>query len=163
MSTSVVTRVVEATASPMVHTSESPPITQLLPLVQAALRALYSLLHLALRAIFVLVAPLYLIWPMILALISPITVVIDVILDLVVFTPFSIIRSVAVAFYPLYMFCAVACITGAAVGTFGRYAVAAILGAFTQTKSFFKSRKPPSPPSNHQALRKRKRKSAGLQ
>jgi len=164
MSTSVVATVVGVTASPTASVSESPPIAQLVPILQAVLRALYSLLRFTLRFFLALLAPLYGIWPIILTLISPITVVIDIILDATVFTPFSIIRSVAVAFYPLYIFCAVACITGAVVGLFGRYVVAVTLGTFAQSKSFFKTPKAPSPPLAHQgSLRKRKRKTVGFQ
>ncbi|KIK92562.1 hypothetical protein PAXRUDRAFT_829827 [Paxillus rubicundulus Ve08.2h10] len=151
-------------ASATAPASESPPIAQLVPILQAVIHASYSLLRFALRFLLALLVPLYAIWPIILTLISPITVVIDVILDATVFTPFLIIRRIAVALYPLYVFCAVACITGAAIGLFGRYVVVAILGTFAQTKSFFKTPKPPSLPSGHRAsLRKRKRKAVGFQ
>ncbi|KIJ61692.1 hypothetical protein HYDPIDRAFT_115477 [Hydnomerulius pinastri MD-312] len=160
MSATIATTIGAVTAPPT--SSTSPPITQLLPLLQATLRASYSLLHLAMRAVFALTAPVYLLWPIILTLFSPITIIINILLDAVIFTPFSIIRSATAAMYPLYIFCAVACISGGVVGIFGRYAVAAILGAFARSRSYFKSQKPP-PPSFSQTQRKRKRRSVRVQ
>ncbi|KAF9239488.1 hypothetical protein BU15DRAFT_61992 [Melanogaster broomeanus] len=165
MSTLVVTGAVDASISPTTHMilSESPPNIPLLPLLQAVLRVSYWLFQLALRWFLLLVTPLYVLWPIIVAVVSPITVVISIMLDVVVLTPFSIIRTIAVALYPLYIFCAVACISGAAVGIVGRYATATILGSFAQTTSFFDTRMPPSPPPIQPALRKRRRKNTGTQ
>jgi len=146
--------------------AEPPPIAMLLPLLQSALTGSSLLFRLGIRLLLAMAYPLRIIWSILHALFSPIIIVIKIALDIVLFTPFSIIRMVAVALYPVYVFCAVACIFGAVVGIFGHYISTAILSVLAQSKYFTRPPSPPpsAPPSSPQAtLRKRKRKSVRLQ
>ncbi|KAG9308689.1 hypothetical protein JVU11DRAFT_11646 [Chiua virens] len=143
-------------------TAEPPPIAMLLPLLQSVLAGLTLLFGLGVRLLFAMVYPLRIIWYILYVLLSPLTVVIKISLDLVLFTPFSIIHKLAVAFYPVYVFCAAACIFGATVGLFGNYVSTTILNSISRTKYFTQ---PPSPPPQlapQVALRKRKRKSSTI-
>lgn len=146
--------------------AEPPPITMLLPLLQTALSGSSFLLHLGVRLFLATLYPLRIIWSIIYALLSPVTFVFKIVFDFALFTPFSIIRTVAVALYPVYVFCAVACIFGAIVGIFGHYISTAILSVLARSKYFTQLPGPPPtvPLSNPQAmLRKRKRKYVRLQ
>ena len=148
------------------HTAEPPPIAMLLPLLQSALTGSSLLFRLGVRLLLAMVYPLHIIWSIIHALLLPITIVVKTGLDVVLFTPFSIIRMVAVALYPVYVFCAVACIFGAAVGVFGHYISTAILSVIARSKYFTLPPSPPPPavlpPTPQATLRKRKRKSVRL-
>lgn len=139
-----------------------PPIAMLLPLLRSALTGSSLLFRLGIRLLLAMAYPLHIIWSTLHALFSPITIAIKIALDVVLFTPFSIIRMVGVALYPVYVFCAVACIFGAIVGMFGHYISTAILSVLARSKYF--ARPPSPPPSSPQAtLRKRKRRSVRLQ
>ena len=148
-------------------TAEPPPIAKLLPLLQSALTGSSLLFRLGVRLLLATVYPLRIIWAIIYAFLSPITTLLNITLDIVLFTPFSIIRMVAVALYPVYVFCAVACIFGASVGIFGHYVSTAILSVLARSKYFTQPPSPPPsavPPSTPQVtLRRRKRKSVRLQ
>ncbi|KAF9240075.1 hypothetical protein BU15DRAFT_61694 [Melanogaster broomeanus] len=74
-----------------------------------------------------------------------------------------IIRSVAVALYPLCILCALICISGTVRGIFDCYAIATILGSLDWTMSFFKSRKPPSPSGQSASVEEWRRQHAGTQ
>ncbi|KAF8553834.1 hypothetical protein OG21DRAFT_1177699 [Imleria badia] len=148
------------------QTGEPPPIAMLLPLLQSALTGSSLFVRLGVRLLLAMVYPLRIIWSIIHALLLPIIITLKIALDIVLFTPFSIIRTVAVAFYPVYVFCAVACIFGATVGIFGHYISTTILSVLAQSKYFTRPPSPPPtvPPSGPQAmLRKRKRKSVRVQ
>lgn len=162
MSTATMTGAVE-NVPPM---AEPPPIATLLPLLHLVVAGSSLLFRLAVRFLLAMVYPLRIIWSIVHALLSPIFVVVKITFAIVLSTPFSIIRMVAVTLYPVYVFCAVACITGAAVGILGHYISTAILRALAQSKYFTRSPSPPhaARPSSPQAmLRKRKRKSVRLQ
>lgn len=143
-----------------------PPIATLLPLLQLVLAGLSLLFRLGIRLLLTMVYPLHTIWSIIHAILSPIFIVVKITFAIALFTPFSIIRMVAVALYPVYVFCAVACIIGATVGVFGHYITTAILNVLARSKYFTRpsSFPPAARPSTPQAtLRKRKRKSVRLQ
>ncbi|KAH0833908.1 hypothetical protein J3R83DRAFT_11092 [Lanmaoa asiatica] len=154
------------TVENVTSTGELPPIAMLLPLLQPVLAGSSLLFRLGVRFLLTMVSPLRIVWSIIHALLSPIIIVVKIMLDIVLFTPISIIRMFAVALYPVYVFCAVACIIGATVGMFGHYISTAILTILARSKYF--ARPPISPPaaspsSSQAMLRKRKRKSVRLQ
>lgn len=163
MSATTMTGMLE-TVSP---TAEPPPIAMLLPLLQSTLTGSSLLFRLGAHLLLAAAYPLRIIWSIIHALLSPIIIVFRITLDFVLFTPFSIIRAAAVALYPVYVFCAIACIFGATVGIFGHYISAAILSALARSKYF--TRPPLSPPpavpssTPQTMLRKRKRKFVRVQ
>ena len=147
-------------------TAEPPSIATLLPLLQLVLDGSSLLFRLGLGFLLTMVYPLRTTWSIVYALLSPIFVVVKIAFAIVLSTPFSIIRMVAVALYPVYVFCAVACIIGALVGILGHYISIAILSAISRSKYFTRPPSAPSTvrPSSPQAmLRKRKRKSVRLQ
>ncbi|KAG8215155.1 hypothetical protein J3R82DRAFT_8646 [Butyriboletus roseoflavus] len=148
------------------RTAESPPIASLLPLLQLVLTGSSRLFHLGVRFLLTLVYPLRITWSIVHALLSPIFVVVNIAFAIVLSTPFSIIRMVVVALYPVYAFCAVACIIGALVGILGHYISTAILSVLSRSTYFTRppGASPATRPSSPQAmLRKRKRKSVRLQ
>lgn len=162
MSATTMTGTVENVPS----TAEPPPIATLLPLLQLVLAGLSLFFRLGIRFLLTTVYPLHIIWSIIHALLSPVFIVFKITFAIALFTPFSILRTVAVALYPLYVFCAVACIIGATVGIFGHYMSTAILSVLARSKYFTRpsSSPPAARPSTPQAtLRKRKRKSVRLQ
>jgi hypothetical protein len=103
------------------QTGEPPPIAMLLPLLQSALTgsSLFVSSRDPLASRHGVPVTHYLVHRPRVALAHHHHVV-KTALDIVLFTPFSIIRMVAVALYPVYVFCAVACIFGATVGIFGQ-------------------------------------------
>lgn len=157
-------KIMTETAESVSKTADSPPIAVLLPLLQLILAGSTVLFHLGLRLVLTTVYPLRIIWSIMHALFSPVTIILKLTLDIVLLTPISIISMIALALYPIYVFCAVACIIGATIGLFGHYVSTAILGALSRSKYFIR---PPSPPlaalPSGPALRKRKRKSVRLQ
>ncbi|KAF8438423.1 hypothetical protein L210DRAFT_3543842 [Boletus edulis BED1] len=147
-------------------TAEPPPIAKLLPLLQSVLTGSSLLFRLGIRLLLVAVYPLRIVWSIIHALLSPTTIVFKIALDSVLFTPFSIIRMVAVALYPVYVFCAVACIFGAMVGIFGHYTSNTILSILKRSEYFTRPPSPPhvAPPASPQVtLRKRRRRAVRSQ
>lgn len=160
----------DATTTGTVHNaqaaSETPPIAMLLPLFNLALAGSSLVIHLGIRLLLAAMYPLRVIWSAADALLSPIVIVAQIALDIMLFTPFSIVSMVAVALYPIYVFCAVACIFGTIIGVFGRYISTAILSVLARSPYFMRSPGTPPPfhPSGPQVtLRKRKRKSVRLQ
>ncbi|KAI6148004.1 hypothetical protein BKA82DRAFT_1007112 [Pisolithus tinctorius] len=142
-----------------------PPIVQLLPILLSVVRLSYWAVSLLLQALFAIVTPLYLLWPLTLQLLSPITIILTVVVHATVFTPCSLLYKTIVALYPLYVFCATACITGAVMGIFGRYIIVTILGVFALSRNSFHrktTQTQASLPANH-PLRRRKRRSVRMQ
>ncbi|KAG6374143.1 hypothetical protein JVT61DRAFT_4791 [Boletus reticuloceps] len=142
------------------------PDCQASPLIAVCSNGVISLFRLGIRLLLVAVYPLRIVWSIIHALLSPTTIVFQIALDSVLFTPFSIIRMVAVALYPVYVFCAVACIFGAMVGIFGHYTSNTILSILKRSEYFTRPPIPPhvAPPASPQVtLRKRRRRAVRSQ
>jgi hypothetical protein len=59
-------------------------------------------------------------FPILLYILAPVIVFVQLLFDLVVTTPYRVISYLSDAFYPVYVFVGVACITGALVGLGGR-------------------------------------------
>ncbi|KAH7882086.1 hypothetical protein F5I97DRAFT_420635 [Phlebopus sp. FC_14] len=152
-----------ASPSPTPGTYTPPPITQLLPLFQAVLRAAYSVFRFVFRATLVIATPLYTLWPLILAVLSPITILLQVLFEVLVFTPCSFLYTAATALHPLYIFLAIACFSGATIGLLGRYAVAVLLSHLASSKHSVKPPKHATFPATDQVERKRKRRSVRTQ
>ncbi|KAI6037871.1 hypothetical protein EDC04DRAFT_3114059 [Pisolithus marmoratus] len=143
--------------------SSPPPIAQLLPVLLLVIRSSYWAISLLLRALSFIIVPLYWLWPLTLQLLSPITIILSVVLHAAVFTPCSVLYKAIAALYPLYVFCATACITGAIMGVFGRYIIVSILGIFTLWRNpSHRKTIQSSLPANH-PLRRRKRRSVRIQ
>ncbi|OAX37932.1 hypothetical protein K503DRAFT_800844 [Rhizopogon vinicolor AM-OR11-026] len=100
-----------------------PPITQIIPILRATFSVLRTFLSQAARVVLALATPFFILVPLISGLFAPVTLIFHIILDATVYTPYKIIYSVTAALYPLYIFCAVACICGAVLGVLGRYLI----------------------------------------
>lgn len=116
------TSTITATASllPTGQLSTQPPITQVIPILRATFSLLRTFLSQASRLVVALATPLLIFVPLISRLLGPVILVFYIVLDVALYTPYTIISSVAVALYPIYMFCGVACIFGAVLGILGR-------------------------------------------
>ncbi|KAG1873430.1 hypothetical protein C8R48DRAFT_694427 [Suillus tomentosus] len=116
------TSTITATASllPAGQPSTQPPITQVIPILRATFSLLRTFLSQASRLVVALATPLLIFVPLISRLLGPVILVFQIVLDVALYTPYTIISSVAVALYPIYMFCGVACIFGAVLGILGR-------------------------------------------
>ncbi|KAG0694902.1 hypothetical protein DFH29DRAFT_298660 [Suillus ampliporus] len=104
--------------------STQPPIMQIIPILLATFSLLRTFLSQTLRVVVALVTPLLIFVPLVFRLLAPVILVFHIILDAAVYTPYAIISSVASALYPVYIFCGVACISGAVLGILGRSLVA---------------------------------------
>lgn len=120
--TSTVTASLLPTATVQITTQ--PPITKIVPILRATFSVLRTFLSQASQAAVALATPFLILVPIISRLFAPLILVFHIILDATVYTPYAIISSVAAALYPLYIFCAVACISGAVLGVFGRFLIA---------------------------------------
>ncbi|KAG1797067.1 uncharacterized protein HD556DRAFT_270464 [Suillus plorans] len=116
------TSTITATASllPTGQLSTQPPITQVIPILRATFSLLRTFLSQASRLVVALATPLLIFVPLISRLLGPVILVFHIVLDVALYTPYTIISSVAVTLYPIYMFCGVACIFGAVLGILGR-------------------------------------------
>ncbi|KAG2357747.1 hypothetical protein BDR07DRAFT_1419440 [Suillus spraguei] len=100
--------------------STQPPIMQIIPILRATFSLLRTFLSQALRIVVALATPLLIFVPLISRLFAPVILAFHIVLDVTVYTPYMIISNIAAALYPVYMFCGVACIFGAALGILGR-------------------------------------------
>jgi len=139
----------------------SPPIAQVLPLVRLVASICSWVISLTIRALLVTLAPLHLLWPVIPSLLSPITVTLLIVMDAAILTPFSLLHQTVSALYPLYVFFAIACLTGAAVGILGRLTIFTVLGLLAHSKGLQRRSQPSLPTS--QPLRRRKRRTVRIQ
>lgn len=109
-----------------VPTALPPPIVQVLPYISQAASFLLTATTITFQTLFSLItqvsshlsiiSPL----PIISYLLAPIIVFFQILVDLLVFTPYSITIYALDAFYPIYVFCGVACIAGATIGVIAR-------------------------------------------
>ncbi|KAL4077566.1 hypothetical protein J3A83DRAFT_4185928 [Scleroderma citrinum] len=152
-----------AVVSPTATASPSPPIAQVLPLLYLVIGFSYGALSLAIRVLLASLAPLQLLWPLTLYFLSPITITLSVITEAVIFIPFSLLHQTISVLYPLYVFFAIACLTGAAVGIFGRLIIFTTLGVFAHSTGLFQRRRSPTTSPASQPLRRRKRRSVRIQ
>lgn len=112
----------------------SAPISEILPLlskivsfslgfVSATTRFLVSIISWVSYPIFLLLkAPI----PLLLYVLSPFIAFGQIVLGLFFVVPYNAVVDVFLAVQPFYVFCGVACITGALVGIGGRYFAAAV-------------------------------------
>ncbi|KAJ6468915.1 hypothetical protein C8R45DRAFT_1017836 [Mycena sanguinolenta] len=119
-----------------VPASDAPALVRALPYIQsAATLVLYSVLSL-LRAVFaaaaLLVHPIVLLLPIPIALLlyilAPFLVFSQLLLEILLYTPYRVVVLLADAVYPAYVFLGVACITGALLGWTGRSVVRGVVG-----------------------------------
>jgi hypothetical protein len=75
-------------------------------------------------------------FPVLLYILAPAIVLVQIILEVIVYSPYRAILYLSDAFYPAYVFLGVACITGALLGFGGRLAVLSAIYLFS----------PPPPP-----------------
>ncbi|KAG1750346.1 uncharacterized protein EDB91DRAFT_1046242 [Suillus paluster] len=136
--------------------STQPPITQIIPILRATFSLLRTFFSQASRVLVVLATPLLIFVPFVSRLLAPLILVFHIVLDAAVYTPYTIISIAVVALYPVYIFCGVACISGAVLGILGRSLVALSNNAIA-----------PGPPMTAESLpaasmrpRKRRRKSS---
>ena len=107
--------------------ARSPPIVELARFLTRALTLSYGVLsRTTVTLIFSLLAPLSLIFTPISYLLSPVFILIQVLLDVFVFTPYSIIAAIARNFYPLYVFFGSAVISALVLG-FAARTVASVI------------------------------------
>lgn len=119
--------VIGPTATQIVQ--NSPPIANLLPILSKTATFLAALVsktsHVALSIIVWAAYPLLVLaktpLPLIRYILSPVIVFGQIILGLFFIVPYHIIVDFFVAVQPFYVFCGVACITGAVVGLGGRF------------------------------------------
>ncbi len=115
---------------PQAQTSP-PPISSLLPLLSSAFSAgLSALSHVAwlLKIIFFsLLYPFLAIIPIPIYLLSPVIITSKILLDLFVVLPYHAVVYVSQAFYPIYAFIGVACLSGVIIG-FGARQLVSLVG-----------------------------------
>ncbi|TDL21118.1 hypothetical protein BD410DRAFT_316030 [Rickenella mellea] len=89
--------------------------------------------------------PLRIVLPPILTILHPAILAVKLIMDAVILTPYRIVSKVAEFFYPLYVFCGVACVFGAILGLGGRLLsnalIPSILGQRTAETSLAKPKR----------------------
>jgi hypothetical protein len=102
--------------------SDSPAIAQLVPLLSRASSAVVSTAQFTGRTLLSVLSAIVALspHPLILHVLAPLIISVQILLDFLVFTPISIVRAVAIALYPIYVFVGVACIAGLVMGTAGR-------------------------------------------
>jgi len=79
-------------------------------------------------------SPFILAYPPISYLVAPLLVFVAVVINIFVLAPLSTARYLASSFYPVYVFCGVACITGIVVGMGGRGISALLTRMFTTSE-----------------------------
>ncbi|KAH7927988.1 hypothetical protein BV22DRAFT_1193151 [Leucogyrophana mollusca] len=122
----------------------SPPIAQLLPLARNAFTILSSVTLTLSRLLLAVLRPLHIFLPVLLSILAPFTLLFDILLDGFVLTPYAVVSGAVAALYPVYVFCGVACVSGAAVGIFGRGLVS-VLNAVVAPSSSAKEEIAPVP------------------
>ncbi|KAG2130383.1 hypothetical protein DEU56DRAFT_468663 [Suillus clintonianus] len=118
--TSTVTAIASLLPTTTGQLNTQPPIAQIIPILRSTFGLLRAFLSQAPRVLVALATPLLIFVPLISRLLSPVILVFHIILDATVYTPYAIISNVAAALYPLYVFCGIACISGAVLGILGR-------------------------------------------
>ncbi|KAF7373950.1 hypothetical protein MSAN_00607500 [Mycena sanguinolenta] len=118
-----------------VAATDAPALVRALPYIQSAATLLfYSILSL-LRTVFatatLLVHPIVLLLPIPIALLlyilAPFLVFAQLLLEIMIYTPYRTIVFLADAVYPAYVFLGVACIAGALLGWTGRSVVRGVV------------------------------------
>ncbi|KAK7058625.1 hypothetical protein VNI00_002261 [Paramarasmius palmivorus] len=66
--------------------------------------------------------------PILLYILAPFTVFIQIVLSILVVSPYRVLLYFSDVFYPVYVFCGVACITGGLVGVLGRVLTYLVIG-----------------------------------
>ena len=117
-----------ALASTATMVQNSPPIATILPIISAIAKFLYSLAfrgaHTAAHALSLAAYPLLVLatapLPLLRYMLSPLIVFVQLFLGLFFVIPYQALVNFFIAIQPVYVFCGVACITGAVVGLGGR-------------------------------------------
>jgi hypothetical protein len=110
-----------------------PALQQLLPFVVSGGSALFSGISLIFRSLIHLVSAssrsilIFSPLPIVFYLLAPIFVFLQVVTDIFVVLPYRTALALLDVFYPVYVFCGVACITGALVGLSGRLLTAILV------------------------------------
>ncbi|KAI0663778.1 hypothetical protein C8Q70DRAFT_378169 [Cubamyces menziesii] len=127
MSSSTATVFIHATNAPSVAipaasaTSTSPPIVELARLTGHALSLSFSYTaHGSVTLLRYILLPLPLLSTPLLYLLAPVFVLSQVLLDVFIFTPFTIVSVLVRNIYPVYVFVGAACICAAFVGYLAR-------------------------------------------
>ncbi len=108
--------------------ARSPPIVELARFLARALTLSYGVLSRTTVALILsLLAPLSLLFTPISYLLSPVFILIQVLLDVFVFTPYSIIAAIAPNLYPVYVFLGAAVICALVLGFAARTVCSVIL------------------------------------
>lgn len=117
-----------ATTVPNLPTNTPPALERILPYVVSGASAAISALSAAFQIgaflvsktanSFLYFSPL----PIILYFLAPALVFFDILADVFLRVPYQLSLYILDAFYPIYVFCGVACITGAVIGIMGRLA-----------------------------------------
>jgi hypothetical protein len=134
------------TSSPDVALPPQALLSQLLPYASQTASILLSSIIFLGHALGFLISkisyPIFVLSPLpiILYLVSPAIVFVEVVLDMLVSTPYRISLYLLDAFYPVYVFCGVACIVGAFLGIGGRVVAGILVGVVEG---------PVMPPSRH--------------
>ncbi|EGN94819.1 hypothetical protein SERLA73DRAFT_187887 [Serpula lacrymans var. lacrymans S7.3] len=144
-------------------TSAPPPITQLLPILRTTGSKLFSALSYLAQFLYsssgIFLQPLHILLPVALWLLAPAIILFDIILDALVFTPYNLVSGALSIFYPLYVFCGAACISGLAIGVVGRTLVSLLtkaIGSGQNHASEVTSPVSPLSPLEPQPLRRRR-------
>ncbi|KAJ6534349.1 hypothetical protein B0H19DRAFT_1272066 [Mycena capillaripes] len=124
-----------------VSSTDAPGLTLALPYVKATasfiLSSCFALARVLLAALAsigrVVAHPLVILspFPVLLYILAPVVAFVQLILEISVYTPYRVIVFLCDAFYPVYVFLGVACITGALLGLSGRLAVLGALQIFS--------------------------------
>ncbi|EAU87356.1 hypothetical protein CC1G_02115 [Coprinopsis cinerea okayama7 len=123
-STILVAPLADGSSTPIADALQSPGLTLLLktlPYLQNAAVYIYQTTLAVLRSsTYFIGRNLYLPIPIILFLLSPVTVFLKYLLWVFVLGPYHALVYLAEALHPIYVFCGVACLTGAVIGLVGR-------------------------------------------
>ena len=110
---------------------QAPPIVELARFLGQALSVSYGFFSRTTVAIVLsLIAPVTLLYYPLTYLFAPVIVLAQVLIDLLVFTPYAIVLSVARNVYPIYVFVGATCLCALGVGYFARALSAGITRTF---------------------------------
>ncbi|KAJ7441487.1 hypothetical protein B0H11DRAFT_503388 [Mycena galericulata] len=124
----------------VVQPPDSPALVRALPYLASGISIIFSSVLALFRATLavlsfiakVIAHPIVFLspFPVLLYIATPLIVFVQILLEVVVYSPYRAVLFVSNVFYPAYVFVGVACITGAVLGLSGRLAVLGVLYAF---------------------------------
>ena len=92
------------------------PLNELLPYVPA----ISTVFRFSFSTSYLLLRPLIAVFSLLFAIFAPISLAVNILFQVLIVLPSKIVTALVQFFYPLYLFCATACIFGAGVGLCGR-------------------------------------------